>query len=196
MDAELLRSVTTLCAVILGFVLGQVAELFRTRRTSRKVSVATRAIVELEVEQNRAILSDYWHKVIASYDSWREEDGAVNYIRLARAVIKFPFPPIGKSVWLASLGNLASSYSPEALTELWVTHGAFDHLSVLHRQLEMLEQGSENVGRHAESRTDWPQGILSTIVGSAHFANGAEHLAREFEIKMRGALRQSFVDFP
>lgn len=196
MDAELLRSVTTLCAVILGFVLGQVAELFRTRRTSQKVSVATRAIVELEVEQNRAMLSDYWHKVIASYDSWREEDDAVNYIKLARAVIKFPFPPIGKSVWLASFGNLASSYSPEALSELWGTHGAFDHLSVLHRQMEILEQGSESAGRHAESRNDLPLGFLSTLVGSAHFANSVEHLAREFEVKMRCALRQSFVDLP
>lgn len=196
MDAELLRSVTTLCAVILGFVLGQVAELFRTRQTSRKASAATRTIVELEMEQNRAMLSDYWHKVITSYDSWREEDGAVNYIKLARAVIKFPFPPIGKSVWLSLLGNLASSYSPGELTELWGTHETFDHLSVLRRQMEILEQGSESAGRYAESRNDLPLGFLSTIVGSAHFANGAEHLAREFEIKMRGALRQSFVDFP
>lgn len=196
MDAELLRSVTTLCAVILGFVLGQVAELFRTRRTNKKASTATRIIVELEVEKNRAMLSDYWHKVIASYDLWREEDGAVNYIKLARAVIKFPFPPIGKNVWLASLGNLASSYSPEALTELWGTHEAFDHLLVLHRQMEVLEQGSDSAGRHAESRNDWPQGVLSTLVGSAHFANGAEHLARAFETKMRNALSLSFVDFP
>lgn len=196
MDAELLRTVTTLSAVILGFVLGQVAELFRTRRTSRKASAATRAIVELEIAQNRTMLSDYWHKVIASCDSWRETDGAVSYIKLARAVIKFPFPPIGKSVWLASLGNLTSSYSPGALAELWGTHEAFDRLSVLRRQMEVLEQDSESAGRHAESRNDMPLGILSTLVGSAHFANSAELFAREFETQMRAALKQSFVNFP
>lgn len=154
MDAELLRTVTTLSAVILGFVLGQVAELFRTRRTSRKASAATRAIVELEIAQNRTMLSDYWHKVIAS------------------------------------------SYSPGALAELWGTHEAFDRLSVLRRQMEVLEQDSESAGRHAESRNDMPLGILSTLVGSAHFANSAELFAREFETQMRAALKQSFVNFP
>lgn len=56
MVAELLRSVTALNAVIHGCVLGQVAELSPTRRTSRKDCAAIRAIVELEIAQNRTML--------------------------------------------------------------------------------------------------------------------------------------------
>lgn len=195
-DPETIRSLTTLGAVILGFVLGQMAELIRSKRSDRKLKAATRALVELESARNCAQLANYWHRVIASYDSWREEDGALNYIKVARAVIKFPFPPVGKSVWLASFNNLASAYSPEELAALWSTHEAFDQLCLLYGQIELLDRKSEDVGRYSESRSDLPTGILSQLVGSAHFSSGAEQLAQQFETQMRSVLGQTFTEFP
>lgn len=195
-DPETTRSLTTLGAVILGFVLGQLAELIRSKRADRKLKGSTRTLVELEVERNRSLLSDYWRHVIVSSDSWRGEDGALNYIKVARAVIKFPFPPVGKSVWLASFNNLASAYSSRELPALWSSHEVFDQLRLLHGQMEFLNRDSADVGRYTESRSDLPTGILSQLVGSAHFASGAEHLAQQFETQMRNVLGQLYVEFP
>lgn len=195
-DPETIRSLTTLFAVILGFILSQIAEWFRSKKSSRKIKASTQTLVDLEVARNRSMLADYWHRVAVADDSWRDENGALKYIKVARSIIKVPFPPVGKNVWLASFSNLALSYSSEALTELWSSHEAFDQLRDLYGQLESLERNSEDVGRHSESRSDWPTGILSKLVGSAHFANKAEHLAQQFEARMRCALGNSFVEFP
>ncbi len=195
-DSEITRSLTTLGAVILGFVLGQVAELIRSKRTARKLKGSTRTLVELETARNRSLLSDYWSSVIASRDSWREKDETLNYIAVARALIKFPFPPIGKGVWLASFNNLASAYSPEELTALWTTHEAFDQLRLLYGQIEFLDRDAEGAGRYSESRSTLPTGILSALVGSAQFADDAKHFARKFETQMRSVLGQTFIEFP
>ncbi|MHB1334024.1 MAG: hypothetical protein ACYCY1_15650 [Sulfuriferula sp.] len=146
--------------------------------------------------RNRSLLSGYWHSVIAAYDSWCEEDGALNHIKVARALIKFPFPPLSKSVWLASFDKLSSAYSPAELTTLWSTHEAVEQLRLLYSQIEFLSRDAEDVGRYTESRSDLPTGLLSHLVGSAHFADGAMHLAQQFELQVRTVLGEVYEVFP
>lgn len=195
-DAETSRTLTTLGAVVLGFVLGQLAELIRSKRADRKVRKSTRTLIDLETARNRSLLSDYWGTVIACSDTWRGEDGVLNYAKVARALIKFPFPPLSKSVWLASFDKLASAYPAGELASLWETYQAFDQLKLLHGELQLLNREAEDAGRYTESRSDLPTGIISQLVGSAHFADGATHLAERFEAQARIALAGAYVEFP
>ena len=195
-DTETIRSLTTLVAVVLGFILGQIAEWLRSRKSGRKLIETTQTLVALELARNHSMLIDYWRRVASAYDPCHAENGVLNYIKVARAVIKFPFPPIGKNVWLASFNKLPLAYSPETLTELWSSYEAFEQLQMLYEQLESLERNSEDAGRYSESKGDWPTGILSQLVGSAHFSNRAEHLAQQFEIQMRCALGSLFIELP
>ena len=102
--------------VIIGFLLSQVANVMAWLLSAKREKQLVRLLLALEIEQNLALLGDYWHNVSLSPDE-DEEDGPpkekeVEADRLARRAVEIPLPVLSDNAFNSQLAVL-----PKALDE-------------------------------------------------------------------------------
>lgn len=105
MADEIFRSITTLGAVMLGFILGQASEWFKSRKKAKKQRSSVRQLIRLETTNNVSHLINFRNSILEKEESWALDDGTFMYVKLADQASRVPFPPItmlwklGEPIW-------------------------------------------------------------------------------------------------
>lgn len=110
MDMKYINPMTTIIAVVIGFVLAEGASWLRARSESKGAANTTRSLVEMEIESNKRLLFEYWRTIIASTDKWYSQEGQFNYVKLGPGNCQNTLP----------FSEQASIYGPYTKTPIYL----------------------------------------------------------------------------
>ena len=174
-----MRSLTTLGAVVLGFVLGQTSEWFKSRRKARKQKNAVRRLIELETKNNVSLIQHLWNAILERRDSWNSEDGAFLYAQLADQASRVPFPPLTTDAWRANLGEVAAAYTESELEAMWKLQRKLERILSLH--VFFCEAQSERRDSSRHSHVVHGSSAVGAIISGLGFSESVKEPAKEFK---------------
>lgn len=177
-DTETLRTITTLGAVMLGFMLGQTSEWVKSKRKAKKQRISVRRLIQLETVNNISRLNRFMSSVLEKMSS-DSEDGEFMYVQFADQVSRIPFPPITTEAWRANLGEVASVYDESELERMWCFQRDLEQLHSLH--LFFCEAQSERMAMERLATSEYGHGALRSLIGGNRFANSVEEPAKIFK---------------
>ncbi len=109
--------------VVVGFLLSQAANVVTWFFSSKKEKKLVRLLVALEIEQNLALLCDYWHNVCLPPDNDEEEGPSkeieVEADRLFRRVVQIPLPVLSDIVFKSQIGALPKYLDEKTIRSTW-----------------------------------------------------------------------------
>lgn len=141
----------SMIGVVVGFLLGQVANVTGWLISSRKEKRLIRLLVALEINQNLALLRDYWHNVALPPDD-EETDKArgvkrvpeIEADRLARRAVEIPLPVLSNKALNSQLANLPKALDEEKIKLTWHVYEQLDQVQALHVWLvEIMSNSSD-----------------------------------------------------
>lgn len=147
MSEAIFGVVGTILGTIVGFVLNEVATRQRERRLKKGQIQAVRTILSLEVDQNLAVLRDFWNKVnqVDRVDE-SEQDPELAHLRLARRLIDLPMPHWSHKMWESQMSLLATALSEEEIKRVHDLHNRLDTIATIRSTLSALA---------SEEHEDW-----------------------------------------
>lgn len=158
--------------VIVGFLLSQVANVVAWFFSSRKERLLVRLLVALEIEQNLALLRDYWHNVSLPPDD-DEEEGSPKEIeveadRLARRAANIPLPVLSDTAFKSQLVALPKALDETTIRSTWRVYEEIAQAKALHAWLLELTvtQVSGSDGFPSASRAIRSEDLLSATFKS------------------------------
>lgn len=178
-DLETMRSVTTLGAVVLGFVLGQTSEWFKSQRKAKKQKKAVRRLIELETKNNISHIQHFWNAILERKESWNSEDGAFLYAQLADQASRVPFPPLTTDAWRANLGEVAAAYREPELEAMWRLQRELERILSLHAFF--CEAQSERRDSSRFSHAVHGNSAVGAIISGFGFSDSVKEPAKEFK---------------
>ncbi len=119
MESDTIRAITTLSAVVLGFLLSQLSEYFRRRRETKKQKENVRHLVQKEVRQNIELIRDFWTLIIDRLEDANSEKGAGQTSTLAKILGRSPLPHLSIHVWNSNLNEIPRTFSKDEIDRLW-----------------------------------------------------------------------------
>lgn len=178
-DPETMRSVTTLGAVLLGFLLGQTSEWFKSRRKAKKQRESVRSLIELETNNNLSLINNFWNAILGRKESWNSEDGSFPYAQLADQASRVPFPPLTTDAWRANLSEVATAYVESELKAMWKLQRELDRIFSLHT----FFCESQNERRNSSRFTHAVHGssTIGAMISGFGFSDSVREPAREFK---------------
>lgn len=178
-DPETMRSFTTLGAVVLGFLLGQTSEWFKSRRKASKQRRSVRRLIELETRNNISHINKFWDTIIKENEIWKSKDGSFLYVQLAYQASRAPFPPLATDAWLANLGEISSSYTESELEEMWNFQRVIERIHSLHAFFCEAQVERRNSRRHSHAMDG--TAVMGVLVSGADFSESVREPAKEFK---------------
>lgn len=185
-DPETMRSLTTLGAVILGFLLGQTSEWFKSRRKAKKQKKAVRRLIELETKNNVSHIRHLWNAIQERKDNWHSDDGAFLYEQLADQASRVPFPPLTTDVWRANLGEVAAAYTEFELEEMWKLQRELERVYSLHAFFCEAQSERRDSSRHTHAVRG--SSAIGAFVSSLGFYESVKEPAKEFKVLIENVL--------
>src|SRR5258706_843157 len=141
----------SIIAVVVGFLLGQVANVTGWLISSRKEKRLSRLLVALEINQNLALIRDYWHNVALPPDM--ETDKArgvttrvpeIEADRLARRAVEIPLPVMTNKALHSQLAVLPKALDEKTIRLTWHLYEQLDQVVALHAWLvEIMSNSSD-----------------------------------------------------
>lgn len=177
-DLEVLQATTALIAVVLGFLLSQLAEWARGRRSDSRRRRSVRRLVQLEKRKNLEEVRRLWENVLGSRDEWMSEQGKFLFVELARRIADTPFPVIQKEAWRANLPYLAGTFEEDELEREWGVYEKIDRLQAIY--LFFVDANNERVEAYRHDSAIQGRATLSVISGLS-FADSVKRYAVEFK---------------
>lgn len=178
MSAEVIRALTTLGGVVLGFALSQVAEWVKYGRRTESRRRSIRALIALEAGSNCSSIRHFWNAILARRQRWVGDNGAFEFVALAQVASTVPFPPLDVSAWQANLAEVASAYSESELERLWELHRALHRLQSLH--CFFCEASNERKDSYKSARAEGHVG-LAAMTSSLGFSDSVTGPAEQFK---------------
>lgn len=178
-DSEIMRSVTTLGAVLLGFLLGQTSEWFKSRRKAKKQRESIRRLIELETKNNVSLIQEFWNAILGKKESWGSEDGSFLYAQLADQASRVPFPPLTTDAWRANLGEVATAYTELELEAMWKLQRELDRIFSLHTFFCEAQNERRDASRF--THTMHGSSVMGAIISNFGFSDSVREPAREFK---------------
>lgn len=178
-DPETMRSVTTLGAVVLGFLLGQTSEWFKSRTKANKQRKSVRRLIELETKNNVSHIQHFWNAILEKEERWNSEDGSFMYTQLADQASRVPFPPLTTDAWRANLGEVTAAYTEYELEAMWRLQRELERILSLHAFF--CEARSERRDSSRFSPAVLGSSALGAITSGLGFAASVSEPAREFK---------------
>lgn len=191
-DHMIVQSVTTLGAVVLGFVLGQVSEWIRYRSRTKAKRKAIRRIIELETRNNISHIQNFWNTILARKTSWTSEDGGFPHAQLAEEISRVPFPPLTTAAWAANLGDIASVYSQYELEAMWRHQRDLERLESYY--IFFCEARHERQETNRFSQAMHGKSIMGTMIGGIGFLESVKEPAKEFKQLIESVMAFQGVD--
>ncbi len=126
--------------VIVGFLLSQTAGLMSWFLSTHREKKLVRLLVSLEMDQNLALLGDYWHNVSLPPD---DEDGEEEKPkekenesdRLARRAVLIPLPVLSDTAFTSQLGALPKALNETEIRAAWRIYEELAQVRALHAWL-------------------------------------------------------------
>ncbi|WP_423459469.1 hypothetical protein [Ottowia sp. VDI28] len=178
-DLETMRSITTLGAVLLGFLLGQASEWFKSRRKAKKQKESVRRLIELETKNNVSLIQKFWNAILERKENWDSEDGSFLYAQLADQASRIPFPPLTTDAWRANLGEVAIAYTEPELEAMWKLQRELDRILSLHAFFCEAQNERRDASRF--THTAHGSSAMGAIISSFGFSDSVMEPAREFK---------------
>lgn len=178
-DSETMRSVTTLGAVVLGFLLGQTSEWFKSRRKAENQRKSVRRLIGLETKNNISHIQSFWNAILERKESWNSEDGAFLYAQLADHASRVPFPPLTTDAWRTNLGEVANAYTESELEEMWILQRELERILSLHAFFCEAQSERRDSSRFSHSVNG--SSVFGAISSGIGFSESVKDPAREFK---------------
>lgn len=176
---EMIRPITTLGAVVLGFALGQASDFIKVRRQAKKRRLGVRRLIALEAAHNIVLAREFWESILSNEETWETEDGKFSYARLALHASQTPYPQIKTAAWHANLSEVVSTYGEDELEKIWRFQVDLERLYSLHAFFCQASEERRDTKQFSHAAHRNP--IMGNLVGHLQF-NGAVHEpAREFK---------------
>jgi hypothetical protein len=186
-EQDLVKTLITYGAVVLGFCLGQASEWVKSSKASSRKKKSLRKLISLEVENNVFEVKSYWDKLINNYESWDAKDGSFRFVQLAEAVSKNPFPFLSSDAWKANLSEISSVYEANELNQLWKFQRNLERLSALYLFFSEARDEKEVTNRFHDAS----HGVgIGNIISMYGFADSVRDHAPEFK-----RLIEEIIDF-
>lgn len=153
--------------VIVGFLLSQVATVITWLLSARREKQLVRLLVALEIEQNLALLNDYWHNVSLPPDEDEEENPPkeieVEADRLARRAVLIPLPVLSDMAFKSQLGALPKALNETSIRATWRVYEEIAQVKALHAWLLQVVSAPASVSDSfpSASRAIRSEGLLS-----------------------------------
>lgn len=176
-------SIETIIGVIFGFTLNEVATRWREKRTERRQIRSVRALLRLEIDQNLALLRDFWTKVsdVGESERDREQDPDKLRSRLARRLLSFPFPRWSRQMWESQVPLLAIALSEAEIKQVQYLHGQLDRTTSICTTLSALASEEHEDQRAAGTAPGHGVRGAFVFIASRNFHREAPGLYREIE---------------
>jgi citrate lyase beta subunit len=175
---------TTILGVILGFVLSKVGDYWRDSIQQKTIERKARSLIKLELNENKAALSEYWYRVKDRQDSWYSDDGEFLWGQMAQEAAAVPLPKFSKDCWLANLSNLPETHTEGEMVKLWREYKLANNITTLWQDLVKLNNERSQTAHHVEMQQSTKggggAGMLGHIVSSFGFAQNGIPAAQEF----------------
>ena len=189
--------IITIASVVLGFILGQSAEFIKDIKKNRERKKSVKQLVELELNKNKDLLTDYWLSVSKKEKSWFDEKNKFRFIKLAYAINDVPFPRLSRIVWDNSINTIPSIYKNEEIKNIWETFESYDLLLEIREHLFSKENEAQDAGIRAENRINRSGGggIMSNLLQSMHFSGDASVYAEKFKNVIENVIGKNVIEF-
>ncbi len=136
--------------VVVGFLLGQMANVTEWLISSRKENRLIRLLVALEINQNLALLRDYWHNVTLPPDEEMDRARGVTRVpeieadRLARRAVEIPLPVLSNKALNSQLAGLPKALDEKTIKLTWHVYEQLNQVEALHAWLvEIMSSSSD-----------------------------------------------------
>lgn len=179
-DSEILRSITTLGAVFVGFILGQISEWIKSTKKSKKQKNSVRKLIELEIKNNIKHVENFWKWIIESDNEWKSEDGSFRYVKLADKATLTPFPPLTTAAWGANLNEVTKAYTEHELEAIWDFQRKLEHVRSLYNFF--CESQNNRKEYRINSYASRHNPAIGSLIGSINFSESVYESAKEFKI--------------
>lgn len=167
--------------VIVGFLLSQVVNIVTWLISSKKEKKLIRLLVTLEIDQNLALLKDYWQNVSLPPDEGDEddEDDGVSIKtkrkqniptelepeRLARRAAEIPLPVLSNRAFDSQLSALPKALDEAEISQTWHVYEEIEQVKALHSWLLEIAKtsvvGTENFFPSASRAIRSEKGLLA-----------------------------------
>ncbi|WP_421910621.1 hypothetical protein [Marinobacter sp.] len=178
-DIEMIRPLTTLGAVVLGFVLGQASDFIKVRRQAKRRRLGVRQLIALEAGHNIVLVRDFWQSILSNEETWETEDGEFPYVRLALHASQTLYPQINTGAWSANLGEVVSSYGKDELEKIWRFQVDLEKLCSLHDFFCRANDERRDTTQFSHAAYGNP--MMGNLTGSIQFSGAVNEPAREFK---------------
>lgn len=130
----------SLVGVVVGFLLSQTAGLVSWFLSARREKKLVRLLVSLEIDQNLALLGDYWHNVSLPPDDDDEEEEKPKEKeseseRLARRAVLIPLPVLSDTAFTSQLVALPKALNETEIRAAWRIYEELAQVRALHAWL-------------------------------------------------------------
>lgn len=160
-------SLGPIIGVIIGFLLSQAANVVAWLLSTRREKHLVRLLVALEIEQNLALLGDYWHNVSLPPDADEEESPSkvieVEADRLARRAVLIPLPVLSDTAFNSQLRVLPKALDETKIRSTWRVYKEIAQIKALHAWLHQIASTptSDTDSFPSASRAILSEGMLS-----------------------------------
>lgn len=188
-EQDIVRALMTLGAVVLGFILSQLSESIKNRLKIRGKHKSLKMLICLEVSKNIHHLRDYWKEILDSKEEWHSEEGEFLYTQLASSVGSRPFPTLNTLAWQANIGNVASAYDEEELTEIWEHYAKIEKLKEFYRFFyEAVKEKQQTSRFHQSNNERGIGGMVGSLVSGFEFVGTVEDHSPEFKALLESSI--------
>lgn len=156
MISAIIGVVGIVIGTILGFVLNEIARWWREKRAEKKQIRAVRTMLSLEIDQNLALLRDFWSKT-KDVDLPEDKPDRHNLI-LVRRLSESPLPLWSHKMWESQMPLLATALSEEEIKQVHRHHNKLDAITAIRTQLSTLkeERHQYSMLQHEKSKSTEP----------------------------------------
>lgn len=186
--------ILTIVSVLLGFILGQSADIFKNLKENRERRKSIKKLVELEINKNKTLLTKYWKAVAKSEVIWFEKE-KFNFVKLAYSINDIPFPKLSRMVWDNNINSISDVYKSNDIMELWDIYESYCLLIETKSHLYLKENESEKLGDKVENRVQNGSGFIGNVVKSLNFNENASDLAKQIKTIIENIIGVEEVKF-
>jgi len=147
-----MEAIYVVVGTILGFALNELSTRWREHRTEKRQARACRALLSLEIDQNLALLRDWWSEV-TDIDSSLLYDPDDHYLLPASRLIELPLPSWSHKMWESQSQFLAIALNHEEIRQLSEIHGGIDTIEAIHSALTGAYAQQQEDLRSVRSKT-------------------------------------------
>ena len=119
MESELITIISTLGAVLLGFLLSQFSEYIRVIKENNIQKGNIHNLIGKETKQNIKLITEFWTLISLRLEEASPKEESARIKILAKIIGRSPSPHICTHVWHSNLNEIPRFFSQLEIDKLW-----------------------------------------------------------------------------